>query len=438
MAFYLDPSFFVLLAVAVVGAAWLGLRERPLRTYGLVVSAIFIALLFWDDAAGALSFLLFLALSLIATYVLFARPGSRPRFYVGLVLILLPLVTYKLTHSFGLSADIPSLLGLTGPDVAGVSGAVAGAGGSAGSSAALVAAPGTTAGAPSDSGGAGILGFMGISYLTFKALQVLIEMHDGLIQRMRVRDYLAFMLFFPVFTSGPIDRSRRFLADIEHVPSCDEYAGLLGRGILLVLLGMVYSMVLAPICHKGYVPQAWGSGPLGTELLAQVKCAYAYALYLFFDFAGAGFMAMGAGYCLGVRVPRNFHAPFLATDLKDFWNRWNMTLSFWLRDFVFMRFSRMALKHRWFKSNLRCAQVGLVLNMLVMGVWHGLVPGYLVYGLYHGLLLAGTEGFEKRPFYKRHHRSVWFRVVSWFVTLQLVVIGLAIFSGQMATMLHMG
>ncbi len=421
MAFYLDPSFFVLLAVAVVGAAWFGLRERSLRTYSLVVSVVFIALLFWGDVAGGLAFLLFLTLSLVATYVLFARPDSRPRFYVGLVLVLLPLVTYKLTHSLGLSVDVPSLLGL----------------GAAGGPASL-ATSASPAGAPSDAGGAGILGFMGISYLTFKALQVLIETHDGLVQRMRVRDYLAFMLFFPVFTSGPIDRSRRFLADIERVPSRDEYAGLLGRGILLVLLGMVYAMVLAPICHKGYAPQAWGSGPLGTELLAQVKCAYAYALYLFFDFAGAGFMAMGAGYCFGVRVPRNFHAPFLATDLKDFWNRWNMTLSFWLRDFVFMRFSRTALRHHWFKSNLRCAQVGLVLNMLVMGVWHGLVPGYLVYGLYHGLLLAGTEGFEKRAFYKRHHRSVWYRVVSWFVTLQLVVIGLAIFSGQMATMLHLG
>lgn len=434
MAFYLDPSFFVLLALAIVGAAWFGLRERSLRTYGLVVSVAFLVLLFWGDVAGGLSFLLFVALSLAATYVLLARPGSRPRFYVGLVLILLPLVTYKVTHSLGVSVDVPGLLGLVGAAGAAGSDGAAIAGG-AGSALASVA---PTAGAPTDEGGAGVLGFMGISYLTFKALQVLIETHDGLIGRMRVRDYLSFMLFFPVFTSGPIDRSRRFLSDFERVPSREEYAGLLGRGILLVLLGMVYAMVLAPICHKWYAPQAWGSGPVGEELLAQVKCAYAYALYLFFDFAGAGFMAMGAGYCLGVRVPRNFHAPFLATDLKDFWNRWNMTLSFWLRDFVFMRFSRTALKHHWFKSNLRCAQVGLVLNMLVMGVWHGLVPGYLIYGLYHGLLLAGTEGFEKRTFYKRHHRSVWFRVASWFVTLQLVVFGLAIFSGQLATTLHVG
>lgn len=422
MQFYLDPSFFVLLAVAVAGAAMLGLSERSLRPYALVISCAFLALLFCKDVGAALACALFCVLALVATYVLMAKPGSRLRFWVGLALVLLPIVTYKVTLAAGLHASLADLL------PAGAGGAAQGAG-----------VRGATAAVPSDGAdGAGVLGFMGISYVTFRAVQVLVEVHDGLIRRMGVADYLLFLLFFPTFTSGPIDRSRRFVEDVRSVKSREEYAGLLGRGILLLLLGMTYSMVFAPVCHQWYSPQAWGSQPVAQQLLSQLRCACAYALYLFFDFAGAGYMAMGAGYCLGVRVPRNFHAPFIACDLKDFWNRWNITLSFWLRDFVFMRFSRTAMRRHWFSDNLRVAQVGLVTNMLVMGFWHGIAPGYIVYGLYHGLLLALTETFQKRSaFYKRHHRSIWFRVASWFVTMQLVLFGLAIFSGQLAVMLRL-
>lgn len=426
MSFYLDPSFFVALALAVAGAAFLGLRERPMATYGLVVSVLFLVALFWGDATGALAFLLFLALAILATYVLFARPGSRARFYGGVALVLAPLVIYKVTVSLGLGAGVNQAVAAWASQALG-----AAAQGASATQGAAAFAP-----TASPSAGAGLLGFMGISYVTFKAVQVLMETHDGLIERMRVRDYLYFLLFFPVFTSGPIDRSRRFAADIARVPSRDEYAGMLARGILLLLLGMVYSMVIAPVFHQWDGAHRWGSGPFGAELLGQLKTMYAYGLYLFFDFAGYSFMAMGAGYCLGVRVPRNFHAPFLAVDLKDFWNRWNITLSTWLRDFVFMRFSRVALARRWFKSTLVCAQVGLILNMFIMGLWHGLTADYIVYGLYHGVLLAATEGFQKKAgLYKHHRHAIWYRVLSWFVTVQLVMVGLAIFSGQAATML---
>ena len=187
-----------------------------------------------------------------------------------------------------------------------------------------------------------LLGFMGVSYITFKALQVLFEVRDGVIEELGLFDYLYFLLFFPVFTSGPIDRSRRFAEDARKVRSCDEYAGLLARGILLLLVGLVYTFVIAVWLHRFYAPTAWGTGPFLAELGVQVRTAYVYGLYLFFDFAGYSLMAMGASYCFGIRTPRNFRAPFASLNIKDFWNRWNITLSFWLRDFVFMRFSARA------------------------------------------------------------------------------------------------
>ena len=278
-----------------------------------------------------------------------------------------------------------------------------------------------------------LLGFMGVSYITFKALQVLFEVRDGVIEELGLFDYLYFLLFFPVFTSGPIDRSRRFAEDARKIRSRDEYAGLLARGILLLLVGLVYTFVIAVWLHRFYAPTAWGTGPFLAELGVQVRTAYVYGLYLFFDFAGYSLMAMGASYCFGIRTPRNFRAPFAAVDIKDFWNRWNITLSFWLRDFVFMRFSRLALRRRWFDSRLAVACWGFVFDMALMGTWHGLTVNYLLYGLFHGLLLAGTEAFQKKSkFYKSHRKASAFKALSWFVTLQLVMFGFALFSGQIA------
>ena len=381
MEFFGDPSFFILLVLAVAGAAVLGLREKPLKWYGLAVSCALLACLFFRETAQLACFALFLALAGASTAALLRAPKSKARFRVGLALTIAPLVVCKVSGSFD---------------------------------------------------DASLIGFVGISYLTFKAVQVLIEVHDGIIKEMLPSDWLAFLLNFAQFTSGPIDRSRRFVSDLHTVPSRDEYAGMLARGILLIAAGMVYKMVIGAFIFRIYDPEPWGTGAFGAELLAQIETAYLYGFYLFFDFAGYSLMAMGACYCFGLRCPRNFRAPFLALDIKDFWNRWHITLSFWLRDFVFMRFSRWALRHKLCKKRLHVAQLGFMLNMLLMGAWHGLTPDYLLYGLFHGVLLAATEGFQKTKFYRAHKKARWFKAVSWFVTLQLVMFGFALFSGQLA------
>ena len=355
MSFYADPSFFVLLFVAVVGAAVLGLLEKPLKWYGLVASLFFVALLFMNDAAQFACFVLFLASSAAGCALIMRTPKSKWSFRIALAFTLYPLVVCKVSGAFDAS----------------------------------------------------LLGFAGISYLTFKATQVVIEVHDGIIERMSPSDWLCFIVFFPVFTSGPIDRSRRFIEDLHATRSRDEYAGLLARGIVLIAAGMVYKMVIAAYIFRLYDPHGWGNAGLGVELWQQVIIAYQYGLYLFFDFAGYSLMAMGASYCFGIRTPRNFRALFLAVDIKDFWNRWHITLSFWLRDFVFMRFSRFALKHKLFKKRLRVAQCGFMVNMLLMGAWHGLSANYLLYGLFHGVLLAAKR-FRKRNSIKRIRRNCGF------------------------------
>ena len=391
MSFYLDPAFFILLIPIVAVAVVLGVREKPIAPWGCVASLAMLALLYSKALPSLVFFVCYLVGSIaLARWVckLF-NPGEgrevSPRavalYRVALAVQIAPLAVYKVGVVFD-----PNFLG-----------------------------------------------FLGISYITFKAVQMLIEIRDGLICEVKTWRYLYFLSFFPTFTSGPILRSRPFEANMTNTLGRDAYLELLLRGAGWFVVGALCKFVIAPLAQwlMWFGPAAIGTSTGGAFAATQLVYAFAYGLYLFFDFAGYSHMAMGVGYALGVDVPRNFRAPFCATDIKDFWNRWHISLSSWLRDFVFMRFTQFALKRKLFSSTLTCACVAFMINFVLMGMWHGLTVDYLVYGVYHGVLLASCEAFQKKSkFYKKHRKEGWFRVVSWAVTMVCVFFGFALFSGQ--------
>ena len=141
-------------------------------------------------------------------------------------------------------------------------------------------------------------------------------------------------------------------------------------------------------------------------------------------------MAVGTGYVLGICTPDNFNKPFISRDMKDFWNRWHISLSHWFRDFVFSRYLADAIRNQKYKNRMNAASAGFLVNMLLMGVWHGITADYLLYGLYHGVLLAVTEICQKQKWYRKVKKYIWYQCVSWFVTLNLVMFGFLIFSGR--------
>lgn len=270
-----------------------------------------------------------------------------------------------------------------------------------------------------------ILGFLGISYMTFKVLQIIFETYDGIIKEpIGLIDYLQFLLFFPTISSGPIDRSRRFMEDIHQTIPREEYVELLGTGLFRLLLGLVYKVVLSGLLYL-----AMNHIPHKGLLFTTVSYMYLYTFYLFFDFAGYSLMAVGVSNIIGIQTPMNFNKPFLSIDIKDFWNRWHISLSTWLRDFIFSRIVMKSMRHKWFKTRLTTAMVAYMLNMIFMGFWHGLSWSYIIYGVYHGVLMAGFEWYQKKSkFYKKYKQKTAYKVVSWFVTMHLVMIGLLIFS----------
>ncbi len=272
-----------------------------------------------------------------------------------------------------------------------------------------------------------LLAFIGISYMSFKTIQIMLEISDGLIkEKISIKDYLQFLLFFPTVSAGPIDRSRRFLKEINEVMPRKEYLELAGDGVYRIVLGLLYKVVLSTYVYQMLL----ALNNTGTVVYS-IKYMYLYTLYLFFDFAGYSLMAVGSSNILGIQTPMNFNKPFLSVDIKDFWTRWHITLSTWLRDFVFSRVLMQVIRKKWFKNRLHNATYAYMVNMLVMGFWHGLSVSYIVYGFYHGVLMAGFEVYQKKSnFYKKNKNKDWYKLLSWFVTMNLVMIGFFIFSGE--------
>ena len=272
------------------------------------------------------------------------------------------------------------------------------------------------------------LGFLGISYMTFKLIQIIIEIYDGLIEKpMGPLDYVHFLLFFPALSSGPIDRSRRFLEDWKKQRTKDEYLELVGTGLFRLVLGLFYKLVISGMVFQQMTSIRY------KDFSFFVIYMYLYTAYLFFDFAGYSLMAVGASNILGIETPMNFNIPFISVDIKDFWNRWHITLSTWLRDFVFSRIVMRFMRKKIFKKRLTTAMVAYMINMTFMGFWHGITLNYIAYGFYHGILMAAFEWYQKKSkFYKKNKNKTWYKVISWIITMHLVMFGFLIFSGKMS------
>ena len=379
MSLYSGYSFFICLFISLLPAIYLGVQERNIRPYRSFLSIVFIALVGINNPFNLFLLICYiiLAVLVIKSYLNYEQQVKNGFvYYLALFLALLPLVINKFGPLFSWN----------------------------------------------------LISFIGISYITFRVLQVIIEIHDGLIKEIGTLELIEFFAFFPCLSSGPIDRSRRFLADNSRIWTRDEYIELLESGLYKIIKGIFYKIVCGEISY--YVLQTYLAEKY--TFCGLVAYAYLYGAFLFFDFAGYSLMAIGTSYILGIKTPDNFNSPFVSVDLKDFWNRWHITLSHWFRDFIFSRFVMKSMKKKWFSNKLVMAASGLIINMLIMGAWHGIRAEYIAYGLYHGIGLALLEVYQnKSKFYKRHKTETWYTALSWFVNINFIMFGFLLFSGHM-------
>ena len=273
--------------------------------------------------------------------------------------------------------------------------------------------------------------FLGLSYVSFRSLDVIIGIHDEMIQSVPPIQYLTYLLLFTTISSGPIDRFRRFNEDWKRERTRDEFLLDLDGGIHRIFTGFLYKFILAALIKQYWLDPVSQGG----NVLHIASYMYAYTFYLFFDFAGYSAFAIGFSYLFGIRTPENFNRPFLSRDIRDFWNRWHMTLSFWFRDHIYNRFVFTALKNKWFKNRYTASYIGYIITMGLMGVWHGTTLNYIVYGFYHGTLLALTDWLNRR--YKGNRllndKGWGWQAASIFITFHLIAFSFLIFSGRLFT-----
>lgn len=241
---------------------------------------------------------------------------------------------------------------------------------------------------------------LGFSYLSFELLHVVIERRRGRIGSVAWPDLLAFVFFAPARVAGPIKRYPEFTAAVRDAELSSEnvYAG-----ILRVLTGFAKKFFIADILaltvsESSYVystRQAW------TIVLA-------FSLQIYFDFSAYSDVAIGFARTLGIRLPENFERPYLSRNIREFWDRWHITMSHWVRDTIFIPTGRRLFQTRLRRSPVSIAVVSYLVTFTAVGAWHGLTPAFLVWGLYHGLALIlyhvvrlkTPPSITERPWYR--------------------------------------
>ncbi len=277
----------------------------------------------------------------------------------------------------------------------------------------------------------GTIGFIGLSYLNFKSIQIIIEIYDGSISELNIIDLIYFMIFVPTLSCGPIDRYRRFVKNSREDIDRDEYIhSYLIQGCEHIIKGVLYKF-----CISALISTLWMNSIQGEiNISNSIQYMYAYSLYLFFDFAGYSAFAVGASYFLGIKTPENFNKPFLSKSMKEFWNRWHISLSKWFGDYIYSRFVLNSMRKKRFKNRIYASHTAQIITMIVMGLWHGITPYYIIYGLYQGVALVCTDVYERKSkFYKKHKKEKWFQCIQIVVTFNVVCFGLLIFSGYLFT-----
>ncbi len=220
---------------------------------------------------------------------------------------------------------------------------------------------------------------VGISFYTFQTMSYTIDVYRGQLRSTRrLTDFLLFVAFFPQLVAGPIERAKTLLPQVQAPRPADPGGVQLASGAQLALFGFFKKMVvadnLAPFVDSVY-RQPGAPGAL--VLLA----TYAFAFQIYADFSGYTDIARGVARMLGFDIRRNFRVPYIATDPSDFWRRWHISLSSWLRDYLYIPLGGNRGGGLFTARNL-------LLTMLLGGLWHGAAWNYVIWGAYHGLLLG--------------------------------------------------
>lgn len=246
----------------------------------------------------------------------------------------------------------------------------------------------------------------GVSFYTFQAITYVVDVRRGKVQAGSLLDFALYLSFFPHLVAGPIVRAAEFLPQVQSPRDRSKVA--IGTGIVLIGLGLFKKLAIADFLARNLVdpvfavPQQYS----GADVLLAI---YGYAAQIYCDFSGYTDMAIGLALLLGIRFPQNFDRPYASQSVQEFWRRWHITLSRFLRDFLYIPLGGNR-GSRWKTAR------NLFLTMLLGGLWHGAAWGFVLWGALHGLMLVGERAIRERTSWRPRP---WVR---WVITFHLVAL----------------
>ncbi len=238
---------------------------------------------------------------------------------------------------------------------------------------------------------------VGISFYTFQSMSYTIDIYRGdLKPEDRALPFMVFVSFFPQLVAGPIVRARQFLPQLSATPSIDSRAAT--RAFVLIALGLLKKSVIADLLAVNLVDRVFENPMLYTSMESLLG-VYGYAAQIYCDFSAYSDIAIGSALLLGLSLPINFDHPYRAASLQDFWRRWHISLSSWLRDYLYIPLGgSRGTSWKTYRN--------LAITMLLGGLWHGAAWTFVVWGALHGGGLAVTRAFQRR-FPGRRETWLW-------------------------------
>lgn len=262
-----------------------------------------------------------------------------------------------------------------------------------------------------------VLPVLGISYFTFNALSLLASAYWGKIKNQELLITLTFVTYFPTLVAGPIMRATYLIPKLLG----PRKFGNINEILFLATIGLTKKWLLATMLAENFVNQVFGA-PSNYNSIEIIVAVYSYAFQLYLDFSGYTDLTAAIGLCLGIKHYRNFNAPYLAVNIKDFWTRWHISLSNWIRDFIYIPLG--GNRNGWWK-----AQLYTLIAMVASGIWHGTTTNFVIWGFLHafGVIFLNLLHRYKRP---PRHYSLMHTLVSRWLTFNFVCFTWVFFNAQ--------
>jgi len=259
---------------------------------------------------------------------------------------------------------------------------------------------------------------LGISYIIFKYISYLTDIHWKIITKGKLIDFACYGSLYTIFVAGPIERFERLKPQLE-APAGKFELEYLETAFQRIVFGLFKKLVLAD--WLGYFINPLWQHPDQYSTVIRVAALFGYSLQIYFDFAGYSDIAIGSSKLFGLKIMENFKNPYLAPNISQFWRRWHISLSDWIRDYLFFPLSQNKTNFLWL---VFCVPV---IAMSLCGLWHGSAWHFVIWGLWHGLGISIYQSWNQlKRVHKRKMALVntsWFNAISIAFTFIYVTIG---------------